>query len=70
MCLIWHHQIAFICWACHSYAISEIVNERCFRLPSMDGVEEIVVDKDVVEGRKDPVRVFSKKGKEKAGDAA
>ena len=45
--------------------------DTMFDLPSMDGVEEIVVDKDVVEGRKDPVRVFSKKGKEKAGgDAA
>jgi len=36
----------------------------------MDGVDEIIIDKDVVEGRKDPVRVFAKKGKEKAGDAA
>jgi ATP-dependent Clp protease ATP-binding subunit ClpX len=41
-----------------------------FDLPSMDGVDEIMVDKEVVEGRKDPVRVFSKKPKEKAGDAA
>jgi ATP-dependent Clp protease ATP-binding subunit ClpX len=38
-----------------------------FDLPSMDGVTEVVVDKDVVEGRKDPVRVVSgKKGKEEA----
>jgi ATP-dependent Clp protease ATP-binding subunit ClpX len=38
-----------------------------FDLPSMDGVSEVVVDKDVVEGRKDPVRVVSgKKGKEVA----
>ncbi|RVT93938.1 ATP-dependent Clp protease ATP-binding subunit ClpX [Sphingomonas crocodyli] len=44
--------------------------DTMFDLPSMEGVEEIVVDKDVVEGRKEPVRVFSKKGKEKAGDAA
>ena len=27
----------------------------------MDGVSEIVVDKDVIEGRKDPVRVFEAK---------
>ncbi|ATE65040.1 ATP-dependent Clp protease ATP-binding subunit ClpX [Rhizorhabdus dicambivorans] len=44
--------------------------DTMFDLPSMDGVDEIIVDKDVVEGRKDPVRVFSKKTKEKAGDAA
>ena len=35
----------------------------------MDGVDEVVIDKDVVEGRKDPVRVYAKKAKE-AGDAA
>ncbi|ABQ66960.1 ATP-dependent Clp protease ATP-binding subunit ClpX [Rhizorhabdus wittichii] len=45
--------------------------DTMFDLPSMDGVDEIMVDKDVVEGRKDPVRVFTKKNKEKAGgDAA
>jgi len=45
--------------------------DTMFDLPSMDGVDEIMIDKDVVEGRKDPVRVFSKKSKEKAGgDAA
>jgi len=45
--------------------------DTMFDLPSMDGVDEIIVDKEVVEGRKDPVRVFSKKSKEKAGgDAA
>jgi hypothetical protein len=26
-------------------------------------VEEIIIDKDVVDGRKEPVRVYSKKGK-------
>ncbi|WP_404711346.1 ATP-dependent Clp protease ATP-binding subunit ClpX [Sphingomonas sp. MMS24-J13] len=44
--------------------------DTMFDLPSMDGVDEIVIDKDVVEGRKEPVRVFAKKSKEKAGDAA
>jgi ATP-dependent Clp protease ATP-binding subunit ClpX len=34
----------------------------------MDGVDEVMIDKDVVEGRKDPIRVYAKK--EKAGDAA
>jgi ATP-dependent Clp protease ATP-binding subunit ClpX len=32
----------------------------------MHGVSEIVVDKDVVEGRKEPVRVFSEQAKEDA----
>jgi len=44
--------------------------DTMFDLPSMDGVDEIMIDKDVVEGRKEPIRVFSKKFKEKAGDAA
>ena len=43
--------------------------DTMFDLPSMDGVDEIVIDKDVVDGRKEPVRVFAKKKKE-AGDAA
>jgi ATP-dependent Clp protease ATP-binding subunit ClpX len=30
----------------------------------------VMIDKDVVEGRKDPIRVYAKKEKEKAGDAA
>jgi len=45
-----------------------ILLDTMFDLPSMDGVDEVHVDKDVVEGRKDPVRVYAKKGK--AGDAA
>jgi ATP-dependent Clp protease ATP-binding subunit ClpX len=44
--------------------------DTMFDLPSMEGVDEMVIDKDVVEGRKDPIRVFAKKSKEKAGDAA
>ena len=43
--------------------------DTMFDLPSMDGVDEIVIDKDVVEGRKEPVRVFAKK-KDKAGSDA
>ncbi|WP_420141077.1 ATP-dependent Clp protease ATP-binding subunit ClpX [Sphingomonas sp.] len=42
--------------------------DTMFDLPSMDGVDEIVIDKDVVEGRKEPVRVFTEQ--RKAGDAA
>jgi ATP-dependent Clp protease ATP-binding subunit ClpX len=34
----------------------------------MDGVDEVHIDKDVVEARKDPVRVYS--SKDKTGDAA
>ena len=37
-----------------------------FDLPSFDGVDEVMIDKDVVEGRKEPVRVFAKKEKEGA----
>ncbi len=44
--------------------------DTMFDLPSMDGVDEIMVDKDVVAGTKDPIRVFAKKNKEKTGDAA
>jgi len=44
--------------------------DTMFDLPSMDGVDEIVVDKDVVEGRKEPVRVFAKKKEKAGGDAA
>ena len=45
-----------------------ILLDTMFDLPSMDGVDEVHIDKDVVEGRKEPVRVYAKKGK--AGDAA
>jgi len=50
--------------------LEAILLDTMFDLPSMDGVDEIMIDKDVVEGRKEPVRVFAKKAKEKAGDAA
>jgi ATP-dependent Clp protease ATP-binding subunit ClpX len=42
-----------------------ILLDTMFDLPSMDGVDEVVVDKDVVAGTKEPVRVYAKK--EKAG---
>ena len=45
-----------------------ILLDTMFDLPSMDGVDEVHVDKDVVEGRKEPVRVYATK--DKAGDAA
>jgi ATP-dependent Clp protease ATP-binding subunit ClpX len=40
-----------------------------FDLPSMDDVTEVVVDKDVVEGRKEPIRVVSSEGKQKEAAA-
>ena len=45
-----------------------ILLDTMFDLPSMDGVDEVHVDKEVVEGRKEPVRVYA--AKDKAGDAA
>jgi len=42
-----------------------ILLDTMFDLPSMDGVDEVVVDRDVVAGTKEPVRVYAKK--EKAG---
>jgi ATP-dependent Clp protease ATP-binding subunit ClpX len=43
-----------------------------FDLPSMEGVDEVHIDKDVVAGTKDPVRVYAKKDKAASttGDAA
>ncbi|MGN6374417.1 MAG: ATP-dependent Clp protease ATP-binding subunit ClpX, partial [Sphingomonas sp.] len=45
-----------------------ILLDTMFDLPGMDGVDEVMIDKDVIEGRKEPIRVYAKK--EKAGDAA
>ena len=44
-------------------SISSILLDTMFDLPSMDGVDEVHVDKDVVDGRKEPVRVYAKKDK-------
>ena len=46
-----------------------ILLDTMFDLPSMDGVDEVMIDKDVVAGSKDPVRVYASE-KKKAGDAA
>ena len=46
--------------------LEAILLDTMFELPSMHGVSEIVVDKDVVEGRKEPVKVFSETAKESA----
>ncbi|MEQ9661276.1 MAG: ATP-dependent Clp protease ATP-binding subunit ClpX [Parasphingopyxis sp.] len=47
-----------------------ILLDSMYDLPSMEGVNEIVIDKDVVEGRKEPVRVFAEADKKTADDAA
>lgn len=50
--------------------VETILLDTMFELPDMDGVSEIVVDKDVVDGRKVPVQVFATGDKVKADDAA
>jgi ATP-dependent protease Clp ATPase subunit len=50
--------------------VESILLDTMFDLPSMDGVTEVVVDKDVVEGRKEPVRVVTNEGKGKKEAAA
>jgi ATP-dependent Clp protease ATP-binding subunit ClpX len=50
--------------------VEAILLDTMFDLPDLTDVVEVVVDKDVVEGRKDPVRVYADKAKEAAGDAA
>src|SRR5512139_2023949 len=45
--------------------VEAILLDTMFDLPSMNGVTEVVVDKDVVEGRKEPVRVVTGEGKKK-----
>ena len=40
-----------------------------FDLPGMDSVDEVMIDKDVIEGRKEPIRVYAKKDKAGAGAA-
>ena len=44
--------------------VESILLDTMFDLPDLEGVSEIVVDKDVVEGRKEPIQVL--KGKEAA----
>ena len=50
--------------------VEAILLDTMFDLPSMDGVTEVVVDKDVVDGRKEPVRVVTNDGKGKKEAAA
>jgi ATP-dependent Clp protease ATP-binding subunit ClpX len=49
--------------------VEAILLDTMFDLPSMNGVTEVVVDKDVVDGRKEPVRVVQGDGKKKEAAA-
>ncbi len=40
--------------------MENILLDTMFDLPSMDGVDEVVIDRDVVEGRKEPMRIYAK----------
>jgi ATP-dependent Clp protease ATP-binding subunit ClpX len=46
--------------------VESILLDTMFDLPTIEGVTEVVVDGDVVEGRKDPVQVLSGDKKEQA----
>jgi ATP-dependent Clp protease ATP-binding subunit ClpX len=50
--------------------VEAILLDTMFDLPQLDGVSEIVIDKDVVGGTKLPIRVFSETQRIEAGDAA
>lgn len=49
--------------------LEAILLDTMFDLPTLEGVDEIVVDKDVVDGLKDPVKVFANNEKA-SGEAA
>jgi ATP-dependent Clp protease ATP-binding subunit ClpX len=40
-----------------------ILLDTMFDLPGMDGVDEVMIDKDVVAGNKEPIRVYAEKKK-------
>ena len=46
--------------------LENILLDTMFDLPSMDGVDEVMIDKDVVEGRKEPVRIYAQKAEDAA----
>jgi ATP-dependent Clp protease ATP-binding subunit ClpX len=47
--------------------MESILLDTMFELPSMRGVEEIVVSADVVEGRAQPLLIYSERRGESAG---
>ena len=50
--------------------VENILLDTMFDLPDFEGVDEVVIDKDVVAGTKDPVKVIAKSAKPKKEDAA
>jgi ATP-dependent Clp protease ATP-binding subunit ClpX len=50
--------------------VEAILLDTMFDLPQLDGVSEVVIDKDVVAGTKEPIRVFAEAARAGAGDAA
>ncbi|MEH6756778.1 MAG: ATP-dependent Clp protease ATP-binding subunit ClpX [Parasphingorhabdus sp.] len=50
--------------------VENILLDTMFDLPDLEDVTEIVIDKDVVAGTKEPVKVFAKASKAKKEDAA
>jgi len=50
--------------------VEGILLDTMFDLPGMDGISEVVVDADVVEGRKEPVRVLGNDNDKKKEEAA
>jgi ATP-dependent Clp protease ATP-binding subunit ClpX len=50
--------------------LENVLLDTMFDLPTMEGVDEVMIDKEVIEGRKEPIRVYSNTAKELAGDAA
>ena len=47
-----------------------ILLDSMYDLPTLEDVSEVVIDKDVAEGRKEPIRVFAKAEEKTADDAA
>ena len=50
--------------------VENILLDTMFDLPDFEGVDEVVIDKDVVAGTKEPVKVIAKSSKPKKEDAA
>ena len=50
--------------------VEGLLLDTMYDLPDLEGCNEVVIDKDVVEGRKDPIRVFDGEGGKRASDAA
>gem|GEM_PF-1800977 len=50
--------------------VEAILLDTMFDLPDMEGVNEIVIDGDVVAGKKEPIQVLGSKGEDEAEEAA